>query len=145
MKKVEVERQAAELRQEQGKQCTQCKEFFPLSEFPRCSTRLDGHDSACRTCSRFSYYRTNARRRGASRPEAFVWTLTRQEFGDLVTQPCAYCDAPAAGGIDRVDNDCGYIPGNILPCCSICNQMKLDMPLSAWLAHMRSILDRLST
>jgi hypothetical protein len=30
-------------------------------------------------------------------------------------------------GIDRLDNNIGYVSGNCVPCCSVCNYAKRDM------------------
>ena len=59
---------------------------------------------------------------------------TFDEWKAIVTQNCAYCDSPpplitAARykipvpciGIDRINNDKGYTPANMLPCCKKCN------------------------
>lgn len=35
-------------------------------------------------------------------------------------------------GIDRVDNDKGYVPGNVSPCCWVCNIAKGTMSLDEW-------------
>jgi hypothetical protein len=60
--------------------------------------------------------------------------LTKNEFIIITSQPCYYCgvsdktyyDDYGAGGIDRVDSNKGYIFDNCVPCCGMCNQMKLD-------------------
>lgn len=78
--------------------------------------------------------RDNARTRGVP------FTLTREEYAALIFKPCAYCGmAPRnkiAGakmrgnfcllyqGVDRMDNERGYEPGNVAPCCQACNSIK---------------------
>jgi hypothetical protein len=50
-----------------------------------------------------------------------------EQFCELVSSPCHYCGnvLPETGyGLDRKDNDLGYIIGNIVPCCKDCNKMK---------------------
>lgn len=42
-------------------------------------------------------------------------------------------------GIDRVDNNVGYIEGNVVPCCFVCNRAKQSMTyheFKAWITDM---------
>jgi hypothetical protein len=61
---------------------------------------------------------------------SYDFTLSEQRFKHLVTmEPCYYCGIRKIGeviGVDRVDNNIGYIDKNCVACCAICNQMKLD-------------------
>lgn len=48
-----------------------------------------------------------------------------------ISKPCFYCKGffgnfKAGGGLDRIDNMKGYIVGNIISCCKICNRLKND-------------------
>jgi hypothetical protein len=75
-------------------------------------------------------------------------TLSYEQFLSLQEQPCHYCGSslnPQATGssLDRVDNDRGYEPDNVVTCCKTCNQGKMDQSVSdfrAWVlrvaAHM---------
>lgn len=52
-----------------------------------------------------------------------------EDFVDILSANCHYCDAETNYtrdfmGIDRIDNEYGYIYGNIVPCCTMCNMMK---------------------
>jgi hypothetical protein len=44
-------------------------------------------------------------------------------------------------GIDRVDNEIGYVRGNSAPCCTICNRMKRELSYSGFLNHVRKIYE----
>ncbi len=69
------------------------------------------------------------------------FTLSQDEFLNIIKQPCFYCGSLpsqvwkyecntgnfAHNGIDRVDNSRGYTPDNIVPCCKICNRSKGNM------------------
>ncbi len=92
----------------------------------------------------------------SARKRDIEWALTDDEFFKLVEQDCHYCGAepsmsttsrPAHGepaeylhnGIDREDNTRGYVPGNVLPCCSVCNHAKKDMTYAEfilWVAQL---------
>ncbi len=56
-----------------------------------------------------------------------LFTLSQQEVEQMVIQPCYYCGFYSKYkfiGIDRIDNNKGYIPGNCIPSCKMCNMMK---------------------
>lgn len=42
-------------------------------------------------------------------------------------------------GIDRVDSDGDYTIDNCVPCCKICNRMKVDTPVADFIAHLIQI------
>lgn len=78
-------------------------------------------------------YKNNAAHRG------YVFTLTPDEFRHLISQNCNYCGRPPSqqrnsksygniihNGIDRVDNNVGYIIENVVPCCVQCNISKTN-------------------
>lgn len=66
------------------------------------------------------------------------WRLTKQEVRKLSKQNCFYCGTPPQqisksesnngdyvyNGMDRVDNDVGYTPENVVSCCKQCNMAK---------------------
>lgn len=55
------------------------------------------------------------------------FNMTYQEFYDLAIQPCVYCggfNKNGINGVNRVDNNIGYTPGNITSCCGMCGMMK---------------------
>jgi hypothetical protein len=81
--------------------------------------------------------------------------LTKEQFNELISNDCHYCGSePSAimkskskkkpnqtiyNGVDRVDNDCGYILANCVSCCEICNKMKLMLTQQEFLAHITKI------
>ena len=96
----------------------------------------------------FAQYRQRARVRG------LLWELTGEEFDELTSQDCTYCGCPPGAvkrdhgrnggefiynGIDRKDNTIGYVAGNVLSCCKVCNYAKKDMSYEdflAWIARL---------
>lgn len=92
--------------------------------------------------------------RRAARDRSLSWELTEEEFDTLVGQDCTYCGCPPStiakadqrgcgdfiyNGLDRKDNTIGYVPGNVLPCCSVCNHAKKDMSyddFTSWIARL---------
>lgn len=64
--------------------------------------------------------------RAAEKDLEFV--LTKNEFSKFVNDKCYYCDKENSeshnNGIDRKDNEIGYIIENCVSCCRECNYMK---------------------
>jgi len=90
--------------------------------------------SICRPFMVFKAYRFNAKLRKR------VFALTEFEFRALVAEPCYYCgeeDEPR--GVDRWDNQKGYIQGNCVPCCSVCNYMKGQLNGAKFIRHVHKI------
>jgi hypothetical protein len=95
----------------------------------------------------FSNYRRKAKERGRE------FQLTKDDFALLTSQPCYYCDlAPRQeafgtdgtdegkqhskyqyNGLDRFDNNKGYLVDNVVPCCRGCNFAKRDLPADVFI------------
>jgi DNA-directed RNA polymerase beta subunit len=90
-----------------------------------------------------SSYKRNAKVRG------LAYSLTIEVFERLTKSDCKYCgqtpeqkigNAPSLkrngeyvyNGIDRIDNDIGYIETNCASCCKRCNHAKSGMTLDDW-------------
>ncbi len=83
-----------------------------------------------------------------------AWALTDKEALALMSQNCEYCASRPTNevvsnynngnfvysGIDRVDNAKGYVKGNCVPCCKVCNRAKNNMAASEWLAYLDKIV-----
>jgi hypothetical protein len=95
-------------------------------------------------------YRTRARTAGLE------FTISIEQFEYLIHQPCYIPNCGAVdsnthrlnrrdevfcyNGIDRIDNDRGYVDGNVAPCCRDCNYAKRAMSLNQffrWLERLR--------
>lgn len=98
----------------------------------------------------YRMYRDNAKKH--KRP----FTITKEEFKRLIKQNCSYCGTEPAqkhkmrggrghliyNGIDRLDNNKGYEPGNCVPCCGDCNYMKRSMSVKNFLQHIKKIYNK---
>jgi len=93
-------------------------------------------------------YRNNAKQRGLQ------FDLTEDEFENISTQPCHYCgriftntlhhkdSVFVYSGIDRRNNDIGYVIDNCLPCCRVCNRGKRGMSYIDFCNYLLKIADR---
>lgn len=85
---------------------------------------------------RFSEYKYTAKRMQRR------FELKHDEFDILVRRPCFYCGFQCRFngiGVDRVDNDEGYIASNVNPCCWLCNRMKGKQTLRAFCQQCQRI------
>ena len=84
----------------------------------------------------FSQYKQSAYRRSLD------FRLTKEQIRDIIFINCYYCGTSPNNlytlsgrvdintsilynGIDRVNNNLGYIEGNVVPCCGRCNRAKV--------------------
>lgn len=82
-----------------------------------------------------------------------TWNLSDDLFNTITKQDCYYCGiAPYIeykskkmngyykyNGIDRVVNEIGYEPDNVVPCCKVCNIAKANMPKSVFLEWIHKV------
>lgn len=98
----------------------------------------------------FGNYRRMARNRN------LTFQLEKDFVFSLVKQNCAYCGKKPSNiwkisvkgklygfepysGIDRINNDIGYLPNNVVPCCFECNQMKRKRTTTDFLSWVEKI------
>lgn len=76
----------------------------------------------------YSKYKLNAGQRG------HVFELSREVFDAMTETPCHYCHRDITpnnkSGVDRLDNDVGYIVANTVACCTECNTMKNSLSVA---------------
>ena len=66
------------------------------------------------------------------------FSLTVEHFRAFWQKPCHYCNTEIETvGLDRIDNDKGYIPGNVVPCCQSCNTRKKQKSYDSWLTEIK--------
>lgn len=87
---------------------------------------------------RYFLYKRNATRKGRE------FGLTLEQFEEITSQPCHYCGGYTENkefcGIDRVDNDVGYVLENCVPCCFRCNAWKGKLTTEEFLNHAKDIV-----
>lgn len=101
----------------------------------------------------FEQYKNNAK----SREIDFL--LSRLEFFELCVRPCFYCGDSLTSsmkrriqnlngdfkytGVDRINSSIGYTVQNCVPCCAVCNKMKLNYSTADFIAHLIKIVKHL--
>lgn len=100
-------------------------------------------------------YQNNSKARGLE------FALTAEEFRGITSSNCAYCGCSPCqdyrprrkgmttipyrhNGIDRVDNSKGYVSGNCVSACFICNRMKFKFSADEFQDHISRIHRHLS-
>lgn len=131
--------------------CCRCGETKALTDFPKTGKTRGGGGRRydCKPCYAAAFrerertdlhravttYRRNAKAAGRA------FELTEEAAAAYFNAPCAYCGTTTEGlGIDRVDSSKGYVEGNMVPCCTLCNRMKSDLPREVFLTHVERIL-----
>ena len=101
----------------------------------------------------FYKYRLAASTRG------IAFDITVDDIKRTVIQNCIYCGAKPSNtskfllrrhnfyynGLDRVDNNKGYGPDNIVPCCCKCNLAKRQMSYSEFREWIMAVYQHVST
>ena len=101
----------------------------------------------------YASYRNGAISRGLS------WELTLEDIKNLSSKNCYYCGIEPlnrtyskynktnrevlTNGIDRIDNNKGYLLENTTTCCSKCNRMKSNFTLDEFLIQVENIYKKL--
>lgn len=82
------------------------------------------------------------------------FNLSLEQFRNLVIGDCFYCGSAPMNerklqhysnqtfrynGIDRLDNDKGYVFSNVVSCCRICNKAKLNLTVKEFIVHIEKI------
>ena len=88
----------------------------------------------------FNRYFRDTKRGAANR--GYEFSLTREQVYSLVQQNCTYCGISPGNriGLDRVDNERGYTPDNIVPCCEDCNRAKLTRTTEEFLSWAERVV-----
>ena len=90
---------------------------------------------------KYNYYKKNASR--AHR----IFILSLSEFTELISKPCTYCGkiGNPYNGVDRTNNNKGYIKENCTPCCAYCNWMKREKSFGEFVNHCKEVAKKWKT
>ena len=134
--------------------CPKCGKMQPIEKF----TRNNKITSVCTECEPFNqktkeekeYIADLKKRYNLYRHKKNTYdkpfNLSLSEFEEITNQKCFYCGQYTQGknhcGIDRIDSNKGYEKGNMVPCCTTCNTMKMNEDVDYWLNTIKKICDR---
>ena len=151
------------------KKCGKCEKIKPESEFYSDRARHDGLQTYCKTCEkiwkrnnragnpkykkRMSEYHKKRNRSVHGKYLAYIhmakqrkhsFELSEIEFSLFVSSPCYYCGNVQEhfNGIDRVNNEGGYIIKNCVPCCETCNKMKLIKTKEDFIMKCKEVVEK---
>lgn len=94
------------------------------------------------------YYKSPERRfiayKSRSKRKNIIFEIGFDFAKSLFLSNCFYCGKKGAptNGIDRKDCIVGYVESNCVPCCKICNTMKLNYSVDDFLNHISEIFER---
>jgi hypothetical protein len=70
------------------------------------------------------------------------FTISKALFQTLILKPCFYCQHQKEGeanGLDRLNNNAGYVEDNIVSCCELCNNLKGSQHPQEFIDKMQAI------
>ncbi len=83
---------------------------------------------------RYGAYKSSAKER------ELEFDLTFEQFASFYQKPCVICGEQVDHyGLDRMDNNIGYIMSNVGPCHKECNYAKCDMPFDDFKKQINKI------
>lgn len=87
-----------------------------------------------------------------SKRKGIEFSITREAFKLYTKSNCEYCNTPpyktqkkrrctpyTYNGLDRIDNSLGYVEGNVITCCEICNKAKRDLSLEEFIRWVQRL------
>lgn len=94
----------------------------------------------------------------AAKQKNLSFSISKQHFTRLTKQNCLYCNKEpkhefkkrnlngsyVGNGVDRINSDLGYVDGNVVPCCKVCNIMKNVLTVEEFIEHTRNIQNNVS-
>lgn len=87
---------------------------------------------------RFEMLKAGAKKRGLD------FDINFEKYCDCFWEKsCVYC-GETSKGIDRIDSNLGYIDGNMVSCCYLCNVMKTDQSIESFQERISKIFHRMN-
>jgi hypothetical protein len=123
-----------------------------IKEYSTCELKKVRHP-ACLKCKQtenaIKWYYSRYRYDAKNKQRAFKLEFT--DFCNIISKNCHYCGAIPRkivikgatplllNGVDRVDSKYDYIKNNVVPCCTTCNRMKMNLESKDFLNHINKI------
>lgn len=122
------------------RKCVEISVYNKLNEIKEDDYRLKFHEDknlVNTNTTSYTVYKNKAKSRNIH------FELSKEEFANITKTCCYLCGTTNEGkkiGIDRIDNNVGYILDNCKSCCKYCNYMKKDLKLNDFLMHIKQIV-----
>jgi hypothetical protein len=111
-------------------------------------------DTACLPPGQCGFHSLLEKYKRSASKRGLEWALTDEDFRRLVVSSCHYCgETPkqvsvpqsengkfSYNGIDRLNNNMGYVLGNVVSCCGVHNRMKGTMSYQQFIASCESVV-----
>lgn len=105
-----------------------------------------------RRWSQSAHEKTHSLIKASSKKRGLALDLTVDDMKEIVYLPCHYCGQidtrewrknmfSQVNSIDRVDASIGYVHGNCVPCCAMCNIMKHIYSKDDFIAKAKQIAE----
>ena len=144
------------------KMCSKCQQKKPRTKefFFACAKEKDGLSYICKECKKIidkscrtsnenyniyqkssSYVFSQLKYQAKKRNMPFEIDFAYYEQ-NLANKPCFYCGSEdTKHWVDRYQNDhsIGYTKENTVPCCELCNKMKMKLNPSVFTEHCKKI------
>lgn len=117
------------------RRCIICKNFKTIN----CDFSSSGKNSpgyVCKSCAIIRSAKRSRTLRGRyttsislAKKRNLIWDISEENYNELISKNCFYCDRKlneTGIGLDRKNNSLGYTIENVVPCCKMCNETKLD-------------------
>lgn len=105
-----------------SKICKSCNDYHAEQDNKRSDRERNYPNERFRNMKQYyDDYKLRAKKRG------YKISIGFNKFKELITSQCYYCQyikENEVNGIDRLDNNLGYLKKNCVSCCSICNMLK---------------------
>lgn len=131
--------------------CGKCSSLLSHASFSKDSSKPTGRASFCKPCH--NLWKKNKRNSPmhrlhmkyktllySSKSRSLFNNISEEAYLALAILACAYCGGLSDGGLDRVDTARGYSADNVVPCCAICNRIKLNHDLTFLKTHLKRMV-----
>jgi hypothetical protein len=119
------------------RRCIKCYEILQKSEIKRFREERNYKSEAFKN----KYVAWNHYIKG-SKKRNIDFKISNKLFNSLIIKPCFYCNYYKENeiiGIDRIDNNKGYVEENVVSCCEICNSLKGSQHPQEFIDKIKSI------
>ena len=127
------------------KTCNNCSQTLPITNFHKAGKGK--FYSFCKVCRKVRRKVTDSKPlrrynkcKGDAKRRGIEFSLTKEYFFSFEDLSCHYCGLTVYPiSLDRVDNDIGYIVGNVVSCCYVCNSLKHVFEANSFIKHVEKI------